>query len=99
MGEDGRWELRCIRPEFWVEKTGHPGSRSKGTEARNGDNPRNFWYKLVMVPPSLDISLGTTAVAEAGADFAGSFSWGKVPYVNLSSGDYVKERSWGHIKP
>ena len=52
-----------------------------------------------MVPPSLDISLGTTAVAEAGADFAGSFSWGKVPYVNLSSGDYVKERSWGHIKP
>ena len=53
-----------------------------------------------MVPPPRDIScvsLGAAAVVEAGADFAES-SWGKVPYVNLSIGDYLKERSWGHIK-
>ena len=52
-----------------------------------------------MVPPSLDISLGTTAVAEAGADFAASFSWEKISSSSGSNDDYLKERSKGQIKP
>ena len=52
-----------------------------------------------MVPPSLDISLGATAVAEAVADFAGSFSWEKIFSSSGSNDAYLKERSEGQIKP